>query len=173
MSWGQSVIYFMQEIHADGSEQGLIKIGVSRESRLGWRMAEVQDKIKKPLRILKYFPGTRADEQRLHAMFSFARVWPDREWFRSCPEIQAVIDSGTLPPVLPPTPPVFSDFLTEDSLTIPFFPKEGWVIEKIRTLAESQGRTIRAVIMDALITKVSCNTLAIARAELRKKKSAA
>lgn len=89
MSTSNTVVYFMQEVREENPEEGLIKIGVTKD--LSFRHHTVQFANRTKVRVVGVSAGGRKEEQAFHDQFSFARVHPDQEWFRPCPEIQTVI----------------------------------------------------------------------------------
>jgi hypothetical protein len=84
------MIYFAQ---ADGI--GHIKIGFTDQDDVLLRIAQLQTGCPVTIRLLGTIPGTAEDEKNLHRQFAAHRS--SGEWFKSAPDILAMIPSSDSP----------------------------------------------------------------------------
>jgi hypothetical protein len=84
---GVSHVYFMRM-----GEMDPIKIGYTKRIRVRMRLIRYELRaVRMPLTLLATFPGGNAEERELHKRFASDRLW--REWFRSSPDLLAVVEA--------------------------------------------------------------------------------
>lgn len=99
-------------------ELGLVKIGHATNPKRRWQ--GLQTGCPKPLTLEAQFEGGEREERELHTQFAEHRE--RGEWFRICPEIDAVIDQHK-----PPAPAQTRD-LEQGEWIGPFhYDPEGWL----------------------------------------------
>lgn len=83
----QGRVYFVQCM----AEDRPVEIGTAMRDGVGYRMADLQVGNPFELRLLGTMPGGYAKEAELHRRFAHLRI--RGEWFRSEPELLAVVDT--------------------------------------------------------------------------------
>ena len=139
MNQEQGFVYFIKaECKAEEGEDW-IKIGFSIHPDK--RLEELQARQSAKLRLLRTVPGTMSIERNLHAHFSQSRT--TGEWFRECPELLEIIETGNLPEI-------HIDKTREavERLNVDFKDEEIELLREMKSQAVLQGKKFRDFIVE-------------------------